>query len=401
MAAKRRTRVEPGIYTRPDGRYEIGYRDAHGRQRWRVVEGGIAAARKQLTAAKAKRDRGDAIPANPRLTFDAAADAWLTNRVARLRPNTRVNYRNHAKHLRERFGRAKLAAITPAEIARYLAELDASGAAGRTQRGRLAVLSAVFNYAGRHLGHVGGNPCSLLDHVERPSVEDQRAHRVLTGEELRQLLDAAHDHHRLMLATAIQTGARKGEVLGLTWADVDVAARTLRIEYQLDREGKRAEPKTKRSRRAVAITPELATQLAAARLASGDPESALVFRRQDGTPYSHTAADRTLAAAIKRAGLPHVSWHDLRHAHVSLLFASGRDPVSIAARVGDSVETVLSTYAHEYDAARRREDESAALAALYDHGSFMEARGSNGGQQTASDSQSDFALVRAIGDKAQ
>jgi hypothetical protein len=47
MSAKRRTRVEPGIYRRPDGRLEIGYRDATGKQRWRVVDGGIKLARKR------------------------------------------------------------------------------------------------------------------------------------------------------------------------------------------------------------------------------------------------------------------------------------------------------------------------------------------------------------------
>jgi integrase len=51
-----------------------------------------------------------------------------------------------------------------------------------------------------------------------------------------------------MLATAVQTGARKGEVLGLTWADVNVQGRTIRIDRQLDRWGNRSDLKTKRSR---------------------------------------------------------------------------------------------------------------------------------------------------------
>ena len=124
-----------------------------------------------------------------------------------------------------------------------------------------------------------------------------------------------------------------------------------------------------------------------------------MFRRRDATPYSHPAADRALRRALKRAGLDHVSWHDLRHAHVSMLFAAGRDPVAIAARIGDSVETVLSVYAHEYDAARRRTDESDALGELY--GSFMEARGSNTAQQTGRGGPADLALERAIRDKAR
>jgi integrase len=367
MTVKRRTRVEPGIYARPDGRLEIGYRDAQGRQRWRVVEGGVTAARKQLTAAKAQRDRGDHVPAGPRLSFNAAADAWLDARVSRLRPNTQATYRTHLAHLREHFGRVKLAAITPAAIASYIARLDREGAAGWTQRGRLTVVSAIFNFAGRHLGHTGGNPVSVLDHVERPSVEDQREHRVLTGAELDAMLAEADDHERLMLALAVQTGARKAEVLGLSWADVDTQGRAVTFERQLDRYGVRQELKTRDSRRTVAVTPDLAARIAEHRLATGRPDdSALVFTRRDGTPFAHGAADRALARALRRAGLGHVSWHDLRHAHVSRLFAAGQDPVSIAARVGDSIQTVLTTYAHEYDAARRRADESDKLAAMYD-----------------------------------
>jgi len=67
------------------------------------------------------------------------------------------------------------------------------------------------------------------------------------------------------------------------------------------------------------------------------------------------------------------------------------------------VATVLRTYAHEYDAARRRQDESAALAALYDrdYGSAMEASGSSRTQQTTPDAPTNLALARAIRDKAQ
>ena len=65
-APKRRVRVpgdrNAGIYTRPDGRLEIGFRDAQGKQRWRAVDGGIMAARAQLATEHAKRGRGSVSP---------------------------------------------------------------------------------------------------------------------------------------------------------------------------------------------------------------------------------------------------------------------------------------------------------------------------------------------------
>jgi hypothetical protein len=76
-----------------------------------------------------------------------------------------------------------------------------------------------------------------------------------------------------------------------------------------------------------------------------------------------------------------------------MLFAAGKDPVAIAARIGDSVKTVLDVYAHEYDAARRRSDESDDLGAIY--GSAMEARESTTAHQASPAPPVDLAVQRA------
>jgi integrase len=156
--------------------------------------------------------------------------------------------------------------------------------------------------------------------------------------------------------------------------------------------------KTKRSKRRIVITPDLSAALTEHRLACGRPAStAPVFTRPDGTAHSHASADRALRMAVKRAGIDPLlpTWHDLRHSHVSRLFAAGADPVYIAARVGDSVKTVLDVYAHEYSDARRRASESDQLAALYDRGSTMEAGGSNRAQQTATARPPEVASLSA------
>src|SRR6476646_10854439 len=92
----RRRRVQTGIYTRTDatGReaFEIGFRDSQGKQRWRRVHGGIKAARRALAEAHAARGRGERVAADPRLTFNAAADAWWDARATELRPTTQAVY---------------------------------------------------------------------------------------------------------------------------------------------------------------------------------------------------------------------------------------------------------------------------------------------------------------------
>jgi len=109
----RRVRVERNIYQRPGGRFEVGYRDSAGRQRWRTVEGGITAARAARDDLLGRRGRGERVQPNPRLRFGEAADAWLAGQVADLRPATRAIYRNAIEtHLRPRWGRRRLDAIT-------------------------------------------------------------------------------------------------------------------------------------------------------------------------------------------------------------------------------------------------------------------------------------------------
>ena len=174
----RRTRVERGIYRRPDGRLEIGWRDAQGKLRWRAVEGGIMAARAALATEHAKRARGEAIAADPRLTFNAAADAWWEARVTRLRPGTRSAYGAGLKHLRAHFGRQRIRSITPAAVAAYVAA-KSDDLKGWTVKGHLTVLSAVYRYANRHLGAAAPNPVSALDDIERPNTDDSKPKRIL------------------------------------------------------------------------------------------------------------------------------------------------------------------------------------------------------------------------------
>src|SRR3954452_24834194 len=84
----RRVRVEQGVYLRPDGGYEIGWRDAGGRERGRKVDGATRAARAARAEEVARRGRGERVAADPRLKLADAADAWWDARVVRLRPTT-------------------------------------------------------------------------------------------------------------------------------------------------------------------------------------------------------------------------------------------------------------------------------------------------------------------------
>jgi integrase len=99
--------------------------------------------------------------------------------------------------------------------------------AGWKTRGAVMVLSLVLDFAVRR-GFAVANAVARLERKERPRVE-RREMRVLERDEIQKLLAAAPDRYRPLLATAVFTGLRVGELLGLTWADVDFDAGFVRV----------------------------------------------------------------------------------------------------------------------------------------------------------------------------
>ena len=162
-----------------------------------------------------------------------------------------------------------------------------------------------------------------------------------------------------------ETGARLGEVLGITRRRVDVAAATVAFAKQFDRYGDQAPLKTSTS---------------SARSRSPGAGSGVRARRRRRPAFVH--ADKAWRRTLKRAGIPdpQPTIHDLRHTHVSGLIADGWDPVEIAGRIGDTVATTLAVYSHEFDARRRGDQRRKALEARYDTG-----MATHESQQTAAD----------------
>src|SRR4051794_25752015 len=98
-APKRRTSVERNIWRRADGRFEVGYRDSEGKQRWRVPGSPasfdtITEARRARATVLGMKAGGEQVKPSPRLNFGEASDRWLSEQVAGLRPATRAIYRN-------------------------------------------------------------------------------------------------------------------------------------------------------------------------------------------------------------------------------------------------------------------------------------------------------------------
>jgi integrase len=395
----RRERVRPGVYRRlnPDGStvYEIAYRDSDGRQRRESVGPKLKAAEARLAQVKADMSRGVRVARRRDLTVADAAATWLDS-LGHLRPTTVSAYRSSLEiHLLPAFGRRRLEALTPDDVARWAQKATTLGyrfdrdraafpdPAGGPERVRppvayrartvniaLTTLGRVYAHAIRRQGYAGTSPVAALERAERPT-DEPKPMTVLTPEQLAAVIGHTAPPYRTVLAFLAGTGCRIGEALGLTWADVNLAHRTARIAMGLDRNGRRVPLKTRNGRRTLDLPGSLVTALAAHKLAAVDTTpSAFVFASVTGGPLDHrNVARRGLVAACKLAGVPVVSPHALRHAHASALLADGWDLPAVSRRLGHgTVAITASTYAHLLEDDERRRARRDRLDGLYGGG---------------------------------
>jgi integrase len=161
-------------------------------------------------------------------------------------------------------------------------------------------------------------------------------------------------------------GLRQGEILGLRWSDVDVETSTLRVAQALQRVNGRlefVEPKSRRSRRTIPMPPTVARALRAhrsrqleERIAVGPRwrESDLVFTTSIGTPLDSRNVTRRFQAALERASLPRLRFHDLRHTAASLMLAQGVPARVVMETLGHSqISLTMNTYSHVVPALQR------------------------------------------------
>ena len=153
---------------------------------------------------------------------------------------------------------------------------------------------------------------------------------------------------------------RRGELLGLSWCDVDTDLATLSVVQTLQRryggEFIFKEPKTIKSRRLISLPPSLAillrgrkAQIIAERSALGLTfgESGLVFSQYDGSPLDPSTVSHTFSRIACKAGLPHMRFHDTRHAHASLMLRNGVHPKIVSERLGHStIAVTIDLYSH-------------------------------------------------------
>ena len=290
-----------------------------------------------------------------KMTVHDLFNMWLESIQGSVRPRTLDQYQGVVRnHLEPVLGEIKLRELQPYQIQQLYNSLLAEGKSNRT----VQLVHSVIHRAlvvGQQLGLVGRNPASAVTPPKVPQKEMQ----VLDDNQARQLLIAAQgDRYEAMYYLAITTGLRQGELLGLKWEDIDFSSGILQVKRQLQRvpgKGVRlSEPKTKAGRRQIQLGPESVNQLIIHRRRQdiereGDrwEEHGLVFPSSVGTPTGQRNLIRSFKRLLKKAGLPDIRFHDLRHTAATLMLLNGIPLIVVSRRLGHSKPSVtLDIYGH-------------------------------------------------------
>lgn len=279
-------------------------------------------------------------------TLGAAIARYRSEILPGLRPETARAYARHLTLWSQAWGHVPLSDLTAADIARTRDELAAAGKAPATVNRYLASLSAVLSACVRRWHCLAATP---MAQVEKP-VERNARTRFLSEAELARLLAACRESTSpdlyLAVLLSITTGARRGEIMGLRWPDLDLAAGTLIVRAD-------TATSTKGGARSLPIVPQARALLAKRAAGAAGQEEPVGVLRDAGLVFpSRVSRAKPVAlhtpwgTALRRAGIEAFRWHDLRHSAASFLAKNGASLLEIGAVLGHKSATTTKRYAH-------------------------------------------------------
>jgi len=192
---------------------------------------------------------------------------------------------------------------------------------------------------------------NVSDNVELPKKIKYQA-TILNSTQVAKLINVTKNTYiYIPVMIAISTGMRRGEILGLTWNNIDLKNFTLNVVqavYPTKNGLTVLPPKTKTSIRKITIPPTLVEILTEYKKKSN---SDYVCSLEDGTLISPSSLNHKFKQILKDNNLPSIRFHDLRHSHASLLLSQGVQAKVISERLGHSnINITMDLYSHIYEA---------------------------------------------------
>jgi len=232
------------------------------------------------------------------------------------------------KPLCKHFGSSKLSDISTRDIEDFKLSRVKEVSPATVNRS-LSVLRHLFNLAKKWKKFFGDNPVSIVGLLE----ENNLMERILSPEEQGRLIEASIGYLRPIISTALNTGMRRGEILGLKWSDVDMDAGLITVSQ--------TNSKSKKQRK-IFINRILRKELAELKLKSGGNE--FVFLSDKGRRLKEVK--NGFEAACRRAGIEGLRFHDLRHTAATRMIESGGSIVAVCKILGHSDIKTTMRYTH-------------------------------------------------------
>ena len=369
--AKRRANGEGNLRKRKDGRWEGRYtagRDPEtGKAIYKSVLGKTQAEAKAKLKQAIEEAKGLDAAKVGRYTVGQWMEVWFEHYAkVKVRPSSHQTYRGYIdNHIKPSIGKIPLEKLTSLELQKLYKKLleggrveriesrkQSKGLSAKTVRNIHQIISSAMKLA-QEQKLIASNPaegCALprMGHQEMKTLPVEQLHSFL-----REAKDSGvFELYYLELAT----GLRRGELLGLKGEDIDLERGDLRGRRQIARingEVVEAPLKTKNAYRTLPLAEDtVSILLEQKKKVAGSP---WVFPSSTGGPISPDSVLHMLHRVLKRAGLPKVRFHDLRHTFATLALQNGVDVKTVSGMLGHfSAGFTLDTYAHVTTASQRQ-----------------------------------------------
>ncbi len=367
--AKKRANGEGSIRKRKDGRWEGRYtagHDENGKAVYKNVLGKTQAEVLEKLRVAIEEHKGLDIVKAGKYTLGQWLDVWYDNyAMVKVRPSSHQSYRGYIdNHINPRIGNIPLTKVTTLDLQKLYKYLltkgrvdriesknQPKGLSAKTVRNIHQVISSALKLA-QEQSLIKRNPaegCALPK-------QEHKEMQTIPAEQLTAFLREAKASGVFELYyIELMTGLRRGELLGLKWIDIDMRHGELRVRRQVSRiNGQVVEAplKTKNAYRNLPLSADAINVLKMQKLKCGGSE--WVFPSPNGGPISPDSVLNMLHRVLKRAGLPPVRFHDLRHTFATIALQNGVDIKTLSGMLGHfSAGFTLDTYTHVTTAAQR------------------------------------------------
>ena len=318
------------------------YRDWQGnnKQKWKR---GFATKKEAL---QFERDFLEKQSGNPDMTLQCLYEAYMEDMAGRLKDSTIQHKRNiYETKILPYFGKMAINEIKATDIRKWQGQLmrDSHEYKDTYLKSINNQMNCIMNYAKRFYD-LNTDPCGKAGSIGKSNAEEMD---FWTLEEYLAFREGINDKlvSYLCFEVLYWTGMREGELLALTYEDINFKDKTIRINKTYARsKGKDiiSTPKTKKSKRTVPIPDFLSQELA------DYMNSQFMPQMKDRIfPYTKSYLSHEMERGCKATGVKKIRIHDVRHSHASLLINQGCDALILADRLGhEKVSTTLNTYSH-------------------------------------------------------